>query len=222
MYARVGVINSAPKNETFRNVLLKNARFYQWFLLFVLKELEKICGKFAFLKRNALFCIVKKSAEMAISLLILLPVAASLFWFLIHLLMAQRNSTFGIFLVLLAAAVGTFFTYACYDSPTVSWQLFGFSCLLSMFVSPCLIPLTWMYLRRMNPSDTYQNPMQLMWIIAPVALFTGAFLTYLIAGPEKMQIFLEYLYTEGHRKAHELYYGSVEWHFHRCPLSLSL
>ena len=152
---------------------------------------------------------------MAISLLILLPVAASLFWFLIHLLMAQRNSTFGIFLVLLAAAVGTFFTYACYDSPTVSWQLFGFSCLLSMFVSPCLIPLTWMYLRRMNPSDTYQNPMQLIWIIAPVALFTGAFLTYMIAGPEKMQIFLEYLYTEGHRKAHELYYGSVEWHFHR-------
>ena len=152
---------------------------------------------------------------MAISLLILLPVAASLFWFLIHLLMAQRNSTFGIFVIMLAAAAGTFFSYACYDSPSVSWQLFSVSCLLCMFFAPCLIPLTWMYLRRMNPSDTYQNPMQLMWIIAPVALFTGAFLTFIIAGPDKMQTFLEYLYTEGHRKAHELYFGSVEWHFHR-------
>lgn len=152
---------------------------------------------------------------MAITLLLLLPVAACLYWLTIHFLLAPKTSTFGLFVLLLLAGMGTFFTYACYDSPTVSWQLLDIAIMSGLLLGPCLIPLIWMYLERMKPGDKYQSSIQLLWIMAPVALFTGALMIHMIAGNEHIVKFYEILYTEGHRRAHELYEGSIEWHFHR-------
>ena len=152
---------------------------------------------------------------MAITLLLLLPVAACLYWLTIHFLLAPRTSTFGLFILLLVAGMGTFFSYSCYDSPFVSWQLLDIAIMLGLLFGPCLIPLIWMYLERMKPGDKYQSSIQLLWIMAPVALFTGALMIHMISWNEHIVNFYEILYTEGHRRAHELYEGSIAWQYHR-------
>ena len=151
---------------------------------------------------------------MAYTLLIFLPAAACLFWIVIHVLMASRTSTFGLYLVLLLIGLGAFFCYSCYDAPLSSWKLLDISSMLTLLFGPALIPLIWMYLERMKPGDKYQNPMQLLWIMAPVALFTGALMIHMIAGGENITKFMEILYANGYYAAKDIYYGTIEWWYH--------
>lgn len=151
---------------------------------------------------------------MAYTLLIFLPAAACLFWIVIHVLMASRTSTFGLYLVLLLIGLGAFFCYSCYDAPLSSWKLLDISSMLTLLYGPALIPLIWMYLERMKPGDKYQNPMQLLWIMAPVALFTGALMIHMIAGGENITTFMERLYTNGYYATKDMYYGTIEWWYH--------
>lgn len=151
---------------------------------------------------------------MAYTLLIFLPAAACLFWIVIHLLMASRTSTFGLFLFLLVIGLGEFFSNACYDAPLSSWKLLDISSMLTLFFGPTMIPLIWMYLERLKPGDKYQNPLQLLWIMAPVALFTGALMIHMIAGGENTTLFMERLYTNGYYAAKDMYYGSIEWYYY--------
>ena len=78
---------------------------------------------------------------MAYTLLIFLPAAACLFWIVIHVLMASRTSTFGLYLVLLLIGLGAFFCYSCYDAPLSSWKLLDISSMLTLLFGPALIPL---------------------------------------------------------------------------------
>ena len=151
---------------------------------------------------------------MAYTLLIFLPAAACLFWIVIHVLMASRTSTFGLYLVLLLIGLGAFFCYSCYDAPLSSWKLLDISSMLTLLFGPALIPLIWMYLERMKPGDKYQNPMQLLWIMAPVALFAGALMIHMIAGGENITKFMEILYANGYYAAKDMYYGTIEWWYH--------
>lgn len=151
---------------------------------------------------------------MAYTLLIFLPAAACLFWIVIHVLMASRTSTFGLYLVLLLIGLGAFFCYSSYDAPLSSWKLLDISSMLTLLFGPALIPLIWMYLERMKPGDKYQNPMQLLWIMAPVALFTGALMIHMIAGGENITKFMEILYANGYYAAKDMYYGTIEWWYH--------
>ena len=151
---------------------------------------------------------------MAYTLLIFLPAAACLFWIVIHMLMASGTSTIGLYLDLLLIGLGAFFCYSSYDAPLSSWKLLDISSMLTLLFGPALIPLIWMYLERMKPGDKYQNPMQLLWIMAPVALFTGALMIHMIAGGENITKFMEILYANGYYAAKDMYYGTIEWWYH--------
>ena len=151
---------------------------------------------------------------MAYTLLIFLPAVVCLFWIVIHLLMASRTSTFGLYLVLLVIALGAFFSYSCYDAPLSSWRMLDISSMLTLLFGPAMIPLIWMYLERMKPGDKYQNPLQLLWIMAPVALFTGALMIHMIAGGDNITTFMERLYTNGYYATKDMYYGTIEWWYH--------
>ena len=151
---------------------------------------------------------------MATTLLIFLPVAACLFWLLVHLAMARKTSTYVVFIPLIITALGAFFTFSCYDSPYTSWRLLDISILVSLLFGPALVPFIWMYMERMRPGDKYQNPLQLLWIMAPVALFTAAIMIHMIAGGDTIVQFIERIYTDGHQSAEKMYSGTIAWHYH--------
>ena len=133
---------------------------------------------------------------MLSSVIIFLPLAFCLFWMYIHTVMAPRTSTF-VAIMCLLAAVSLFLLSDClYYDQNSSPKILPLACNLSQLSAPSVIPLLIIYIERFRTGADVRTK-QLLWIIAPVILFTVAEMLTLLAGRPTIVSFLNKISTEG-------------------------
>ena len=141
------------------------------------------------------------------SLLLFTPVLICVFWAFMHLLMASRTDQFPTLFTLMIVAAVYLFTDACYVSLPPESPALVKTGLLAQFVAPCVMPLACIYIRKLK-RDFTQHPLAMMWIIAPVILFTASVLLTYLAGAKNVGQFSSEIYTNG-IPASEPYRGTV-------------
>lgn len=148
---------------------------------------------------------------MFASFLIFLPVAACLFWMLMHSLSASRTATFGPMLVLLAISVVFLITDSNYsDARTPARDLVAGS-LIAQLTAPSILPLLWIYMRELRHSKSLRVG-ELSWISIPAMLFAAAGMLVLILGTQATERFLVAFHTYGPRALRE-YQGYLEAYY---------
>ena len=134
---------------------------------------------------------------MLLSILLFLPAAACLFWMLVFAMTASRTSTLGVLEALLFCLAVALATDAAYSSPQFSFLQRSQITILSQFASPCVPAVLLMYLRKVRYRADFA-PKAFIWLIIPIALFSGTFLLSSTIGLEKIAAFMERLYEEGY------------------------
>lgn len=133
---------------------------------------------------------------MLISVIIFLPLVVCLFWMHLHIVMASRTGTFAAVMCLMGAVAAFLLADCCYCDPNSSTRFLPLANNLSQLAAPCVIPLLLIYMWRIRTgSDIHTR--QLLWIIAPVVLFTIAEITTALAGRPAIEGLLSGLTTEG-------------------------
>lgn len=131
------------------------------------------------------------------SILFFLPATVCLFWVLIHILMASRTNTFRITVGLLIVTGLSLFANACYNA-RVSLEILDWTFLFSQLFTPSIIPLLILYFRHLNRNYSHtSHQYQHLWIVLPVALFTGALVLHTLAGSESIREFMQRILSEG-------------------------
>lgn len=133
---------------------------------------------------------------MLYSFLIFLPVAAGLFWIAVHFLMAYKSRTFAATVVLLAFMSAYMFADACFSDEMTPPSTLLISSLLAQLVLPSILPVAGIYISRLRSAE-HIHWRQLLWIIFPSILFSAATVILLLAGPDKIQEYIETIYTRG-------------------------
>lgn len=145
------------------------------------------------------------------TLIIFLPLFVSVLWLPSHRLFFSRSDT-NYQLMALMFFLSLFLFYdCCYADPGAPYNIQALSILVAQASTPCLVPLIIIYLRKLRGTST-RYPLQMLWIIAPVVLFTSATLLYLVAGPSEIETALQNYYAYGN-KALEAYKGTVVYLF---------
>ena len=123
-----------------------------------------------------------------------LPLAACLFWMLLHAVLAYRTNTFLHSMALMGMCILYLFSDCCYYDPSASYALLTTASNLSQFSAPCVIPLVMLYIHSLRTGKK-DRTIQLTWVFVPVILLTVAELTTTLAGRDNMEVFIEALYT---------------------------
>lgn len=131
------------------------------------------------------------------TILFFLPATVCLFWVLIHFLMASRTNTFHITVGLLLVSGISLFADACYNAKA-PMVILDWTFLFSQLFGPSMIPLLILYFRHLDSgygrmSHKYQH----LWIVLPVALFTGALVLHSLAGSEGIRESMQRIMTDG-------------------------
>ena len=127
------------------------------------------------------------------TLIIFLPMWVCLFWILAHSISGYRMDTYPTIMVLLVFTGFVLFNDSCYSDSRASMDLITASSLIAQLTAPCLIPMVGLYLRRLRTTER-PHPLQMMWLLAPAALFTSGVVLHLLAAPGEIQNFLQELY----------------------------
>ena len=117
---------------------------------------------------------------MVLYLYLFLPVAICLFWVLVHIVVASKTDTFRYFIPLFLACGAYIFAEACHTLSDHGSNLYVITTLIGMLAGPSIVPLLVTYLHRLMHSTRSNNPLRLIWIVIPAALFTGGLLLCLI------------------------------------------
>lgn len=109
-----------------------------------------------------------------------IPALVCLFWIFVHRLLAARTLTFRLLVILL------FFIVLTILGDGVLAPLLGSSIahIVIDFSAPCLIPLTYLYLKYLYKPYIYK-PRHLIWIILPAILTTATIILTVIMGLEE-------------------------------------
>ena len=145
------------------------------------------------------------------TLIIFLPLFTSVLWLVAHRVFFSRSDTNSqLFSLLLFVSLFLFYD-CCYADVSAPYDLQAVSILIAQMSTPCLVPLIIIYLRKLKGKPTH-HPLQMLWVIAPAALFTSAVLLFSLAGPLQIESALQNYYSFG-RSALEAYRGSVVYLF---------
>ncbi len=106
-----------------------------------------------------------------------IPALFCLFWIFVHWLLAARTLTFRLLVILLFFIVLTILG----DGVLTSMLGSGIAHIVVDFSAPCLIPLTYLYLRFLYKPYIYR-PRHLLWVILPAILTTAAIILTVIMG----------------------------------------
>ena len=127
------------------------------------------------------------------TLVIFLPVWTCLFWMIAHSISGYRQDTYPMVMVLLLFTGLTLFNDSCYSDGRTPTDLFIVSNVIAQFAAPCMIPMVGLYLRRLRTNER-PHPFQMLWLLAPAALFTSEVIMHLLAKPGEIHGFLQELY----------------------------
>ncbi|MBQ7575388.1 MAG: helix-turn-helix transcriptional regulator [Bacteroidales bacterium] len=120
------------------------------------------------------------------SIIIFLPLFVCLFSVSVHAKLIPRTQSFAPLCLFLLAYAGFLFTDCCYADRNTSPLLLSRATLFAQFAAPCLIPLLVMYYRRTMHIGKEEHPLEMLWIIVPVSLFTAAALLYYLSGESEI------------------------------------
>jgi len=132
---------------------------------------------------------------MVLNLYIYTPVAACLFWVILHALIASRTETFHLFSALFLCCGLYIYSEACNILLEPDTVLFDISVLVGLLVGPCIVPLLILYIRRLSKADS-GHPLQYIWTVIPVSLFTGGAMMYLLKEDSASAADIYHLITE--------------------------
>lgn len=133
---------------------------------------------------------------MLTSVIIFLPLVTSLFWLHLHVLIANKASTFAAFTCFMVTVSLFIFGDCCYSDSSSPIGLLASVNNLSQFFTPCIIPLLLIYFRRMR-TDEEVRVKQFFWVFLPIVLFTTAELLTFLVGKPYVEAFLFDLFTQG-------------------------
>lgn len=129
-------------------------------------------------------------------ILMFVPLMVCLFWMVLHIVLSFRTTSFSIVLLLLAVA-GLFFMIDGYNSSihgTPGMQIW-FS-ILYQLVAPSLIPVSVLYMVRLQSTDRF-SALQFLWVLIPVGMFSATALVTSIIGVEELSSFLAVVNRNG-------------------------
>lgn len=129
---------------------------------------------------------------MLYDLILFLPCFACLFWLVTVCLMAYRTSAFHPFIAILTAGGIYIAAAALYITPSASPELLMTGSILRVITGPSLLPVCWLYLKRLQGQGSFTFA-QLLWMLIPAILGAATIVLSLLAGPDAirdgMQIF---------------------------------
>jgi len=140
--------------------------------------------------------------------LYIIPGLTFLFWAVVHALLCSRTSWFRyLFLTLIAVsltAAADVIGSAVFGSPTVAH-------LILQLMAPATIPLTVLYFAHLYRDFKYK-PVQILWIIIPVMLFTASFILANINGLDQTDALINRLNSG--RTGDDLFFNANEHAFY--------
>lgn len=141
------------------------------------------------------------------TLIIFLPLFTCVLGLLAHRLYLSRTDTNNQLFALMIFMSLFLFYDSCYADVSAPYNIQAISILIAQASTPCLVPLIIIYLRKLRGGQSHHT-LQMLWIIAPVALFTSAVLLFFVAGPIQIERALHSYYAYGH-SALNAYEGTV-------------
>ena len=142
-------------------------------------------------------------------LILLLPSSACLFCFLQIILLSRRTSTFLILQILLLTTGVFCLADSLYAAPAINPHALGVANIVKIVAASCLIPLAWMYLRKLK-SDSRFVSWQFLWLAIPVYLLATGVILHELSGSNAIAVFLDDLYNNGSEIVSN-YKGSAEY-----------
>jgi len=149
---------------------------------------------------------------MFYDLVIFTPAAVCLFWLLLNLLMSSRTDTYHPLIIGLVVMTFYLYTDSCFASPHTPFRTLAYSDIIAQFVAPAMLPLIWMYLKRLQGQKRF-TAYQILWIVFPVALGATAVTLTLIAGPDRIIDFQSKIYA-GELSEAEIHSSRVLYAYH--------
>lgn len=146
-------------------------------------------------------------------LLISFPLFVCAFWIVIHFMMASRTRAFLPLIILLTATSLMLLANGVLNTPGAEKDLKLAALIAEQIITPCVIPLTIMYFRRIRNIGREQHPLELLWIVVPVILGTAAILLFYLSGKESILNLLVDTRANGFSAA-EKYRGRPEYVFY--------
>ena len=123
---------------------------------------------------------------MMFDLLLFLPCFTCLFWLVTVCLMTYKTRTFHPLIAIFIAG-GTFIAAsALYISPSASPELLMAGSILRVITGPSLLPICWLYLKRLQGQGSYSLS-QLLWMLIPAILGAATIVLSLLAGPDAIR-----------------------------------
>ncbi len=129
-------------------------------------------------------------------LLIFAPVAACLFWAIMHCLIAYRTNTFPAIMVLTLTAMVFFMIDGYYSAIYGTPEVYIWFSLIYQLVAPGLIPAAMFYMRRLMKEQRYHF-VQFLWVIIPAIMFSVTALLMSIIGPSEIVNMTNAINTHG-------------------------
>lgn len=142
-------------------------------------------------------------------LILILPSFACLFCLVQSFLFSRRTSTFVIFQILLLATGVFCLADSLYAAPAINPHALGVANIVKIVAASCLIPLAWMYLRKLK-SDSRFVSWQFLWLAIPVYLLATGVILHELSGSNAIAVFLDDLYNNGSEIVSN-YKGSAEY-----------
>ena len=132
---------------------------------------------------------------MILALVIFLPCFACLFSLLVHLKIAARTAAFKSFCLFIVTLGVFLFTDSCFTVQLISDLTLSRMTLVGMLVAPSIIPLLIMFLRRSRLVTREDHPVEMLWVLVPVILFTASLMLYIIIGEQSAVKITRDMYT---------------------------
>lgn len=129
---------------------------------------------------------------MALILMIFLPVAACVFWIVLHTIVASKTDTY-MDLVFFLLCSGVFlFTESCRAVAQEGSTILTTAIILAQLFAPCIVPFMILYSRRLLRLHN-NSPYMSIWIAVPVAMFVSSLLLNLLGHTERVDLFFKIL-----------------------------
>ena len=113
--------------------------------------------------------------------------------------MVSRTDYYAMLILLVISFTAFLFTDCCFSGLTLSKRTLARVTLLAEFTAPCVLPLAIMYLKKITkPYNRIPTPIELLWTVIPIILFTASLVLYLICGEESVSDMMVKTLSEGY------------------------
>ncbi len=151
---------------------------------------------------------------MLLTILLFLPVMACAFGMIMHSVLAYRTHAYWYIMALFAICGLYCLSDAVYSNPEAPYSMLTGYILLKLLIAPCILPMAWMYLKKLRCPDWHYSTRHTIWIVFPVALFTAGAMLVFLTPEEHLVNLMQIIDTEGYKDALSAYEGTTEYYYY--------